>query len=198
MTVKTPSFIISECERLIQALPLEHKKRAEEILEQLYLWNDFTAAIDLMEKMHSLEEYCVPSKMMPRLFKRSYISETLIKAFEQEESSEETKSMLETVKKMASFEEDWCEYDASFNMDRTFWVIRRQKDWKRICARAKELPSNGSIKIALEIKKPKKLKTAEKVWEEDAHKVKKFLSARFYYEIWFRQTEKAYYHIYLP
>lgn len=198
MTVKTPGFIISECKRLIESLPLEHKKTAEEILEQLGLWNDFTAVVDLMERMHSLEKYCIESKMMPQLFKRSHISESLIKAFEQEGNSKEAKAVLETVKKMAIFEASWCQYDANFNMDRTFWVIKRQKDWQRICARAKELHSNGSIKIALEIKKPKKLKSAEKVWEEDAHKVKKFMSARFYYEIWFRQIEKAYYYIYLP
>ena len=197
MTVKAPKFIISECQRLIEALPYEYKKRAEEILEKWLEYNSPEDVLYLMETMLELERQYVYPQMVPKLFKRSHISESLIKAFKQQTQITEIKSMSEMVEKMANFELSWCEEDKCYDMDRTFWFVRSQKDWERVCARSKILPSEGTIKIALQIKKPKKNKSAEIACREVAEKFPENASAMCNCQIFFRQQEKAYYYIYL-
>ena len=198
MTVQTPKFINDECERLIEALPTQHKRKAEEILEQLHKLNRVERALLLVEHMAELEENYVYPYMAPRLFKRSHISKSLITALEQHENKDEAEEMLNAIQSMAKFESSWCQDDKGYEWDRTFNVVLSTKQWKRICSRAEILPGMGSIQIALEIKKPKKLKTAERAWIDASRMLNMQCScAKLDYEIWFRQRERAIYHIYL-
>ena len=198
MKVRTPNFIISECERLIESLPTEHKKTAEAILEQLHQMNSLENAIQMMESMSELEEKYVYPRMTPQLFKRSHISNTLIKALNHYKKREEAEAMLEFVKEMAKFESSWCQLDECYNWDRTFNVVKPKKEWQRICARAEVISSKGSIKVALEVKRPRKTKSYDKAWQKAYQKLHMYAHAEHDYEIWFRQVDRIIYHIYLP
>jgi len=199
VTVRTPNFIIDECERLIEALPHEHRHKAEKVLEQLQNYNSEENIILILDHMIELESKHVNPCMNPRLFRRSLISLSLIKALNLYENKEEAKMMLNKVQQMARFESSWCQDDELYKWDRTFNVVTSPTEWKRVCARAKVLPNSGSIQIALQIKKPKKLKIAQKVWQElSCNKKINNKPVKEYYEIWFRQTERACYYIYLP
>jgi len=199
VTVRTPNFIISECERLIEALPCEYKHKADKILQQLQKPNKLEDIIWIMDYMVYLEEACGELSMQPQLFKRSLVSLSLIKAFEKYGKDEETEEMLKVIQQMANFARNWGEQDENYNWDRTFNVVLSITEWRRICARAEVLPNKGNIQIALQIKKPKKLKIAEKAWKELSCKEKlKHKHAKEYFDIWFRQVDRALYYIYLP
>lgn len=199
MTVQTPKFIISECERLIEALPHQHKHKAEKIIEQLHKLNRTEEAIRVVEYMEKLEEAYVSPYMTPQLFKRSRVSKRLITALEQYEDKEEAKDMLDAIQDMAKFKSSWSQDDEGYMWDRTFDVVKSPTEWRRICARAEVLTSKGGIQIALQIKKPKKLKVAEKAWKDVSRKLNMQEDcAKLHYEIWFRQKDRAYYYIYLP
>lgn len=199
MTVRTPSFIIHECERLIEALPPKHKTKADKILQQLHKLNKVEDIIRLMDCMVHLEHECGDLSMEPQLFKRSFISLSLLKALKTYWNKEEAKEMLNLVQQMARFECSWGQNDEVYTWDRTFNVVTSLTEWKRICARAEVLPNKGDIQIALQIKKPKKLKVAEKAWKELSCKDKQnHKHAKEYFKIWFRQAEREFYYIYLP
>lgn len=198
MKVRTPNFMICECKRLIEALPAEQKQKAERVCEKLHQMNSLEDIVRMMEYMAELEKIYVNPRMEPELFKRSYVSSGLIKALQEYKNHEEAKEMLAILEDMSKFKSSWCQEDEIYKMDRTFRLVKTRKDWMRVCARAQVLPNRGTIKIALEVKTPKKTKTADKAWQKACKNLSTYTFAELDYEIWFRQVERACYYIYLP
>lgn len=199
MKVRTPKFIIEECERLIGSIKPEYKAAAEKLREELQEYIKVEDAIRIVDSMRKLSLTQTNYVMVPELFRRSHISQSLINELESYENQDEAKKMLETVKDIATCNSSWCQDDSDYRWtwDRTFWLVKHQKEWKRICARATVLPTRGSIKIAFEVREPKMTTVAKNAYQE--------LSANDYwrmkelsYKIWFRLFKRVHYYVYVP